>query len=373
LSARCKLFHHEQAIYAAGINMENPLQTRSANAIAGYTTYYAEAIGRNTSDSGGTPFFLPDEEDDTPADENSEDSLAQQYDLEKHLDSDRTTFAEKPSECLIKEQLPAEIIPSMPPSDADSATFPSIYINDARALASRATQPVLPRKIMEKIAAKNADYEQTNFVAQKAITGKSLYQPDNQTVTDDNMKQGTRRAYTTSDMVRLSDNLIVNNSLSTETTTLSADDSAYDRQQNDNRNSRRQSEYANSVENNAGAAAVAAFSTESLNGTTQGKTLKLPRMQEISQAILDEIERMRTDPDSNSVSLSLNLPGGDKLDMRLRWRGSDVRVTFSQDDESFRGEIENGWGSLVLAAGNSGVSLDIPHFETISTETSKVI
>jgi hypothetical protein len=86
-------------------------------------------------------------------------------------------------------------------------------------------------------------------------------------------------------------------------------------------------------------------------------------MHDVSKAVMEQMERMRTDPNGGSAGMQIELADGTMLDMTLRWRGNHVRVRFGAGAEKMRSEIETGWASLTRGAGNSGMNLDIPTFE----------
>jgi hypothetical protein len=94
-----------------------------------------------------------------------------------------------------------------------------------------------------------------------------------------------------------------------------------------------------------------------------GDVLETPRMHEVSKSVMEQMERMRTDPNGGSAGMQLELPDGSVLDMTLRWRGNHVRVRFGAGAAKMRSEIENGWASLTRGAGNAGMNLDIPTFD----------
>jgi hypothetical protein len=352
--------------------MENSLQTRDATAAEGYTTYYTEAIGRNASDSGGAQFFMPDYENDDSGEESSDEDLARQYDLGNHLDSDRTTLAEKTSESADSLTTPATGADfSMSEANDTESYDQPVFINDARALVST-RQPRVQIRNVEKIAARTTAQNNGAFLSTQSQALSGVYDVDHENVESGDDIKGTRNANVSDEMVYMRDNVITDISNYAGNSTGTTDENG-SRSQENRKNIRLAQGYVSSTEVNAGAAAVAAFETFGGNRATTGRNVPQPRIKEISQAILDEIERMRTNPDSNSVDITLDLADGDSLDMRLRWRGSDVRISFGSGSEEMRGEIENGWASLVLSAGNSGVMLDKPHFdadETTSTETS---
>ncbi|MFA5257875.1 MAG: hypothetical protein WC360_06985, partial [Opitutales bacterium] len=91
--------------------------------------------------------------------------------------------------------------------------------------------------------------------------------------------------------------------------------------------------------------------------------LETPRMEQISQTLMEQIERIRQDGRASSVRLSIDLPDGSSLDLHLRWRGKQITARFGSNASDMRAEIENGWASLTRRAGNAGMRLEAPTFE----------
>jgi hypothetical protein len=91
---------------------------------------------------------------------------------------------------------------------------------------------------------------------------------------------------------------------------------------------------------------------------------KLPTgpTQEISETLLAAMERMKREGDA-SATIPVALSDGSTLELRLRWKGGRVTASFGTGAEDFRGEIENGWGSLSRRAGSLGLTLEPPSFD----------
>jgi hypothetical protein len=354
--------------------MENQLLSRNLGASDSYSSYFVEAIGGNASNSGGASFYLPDDkEENSSTDENPEKNLAQQYDLGKHLDGDRTIFSKNPEKISNPVEIEAPTDPFSRADDELTAGTSPFLVGDARALRPQAEMAQRGVSPAEKFSTRSEADDRTLRHAKVSFAERVLYSTDIKQVESFDDARGTSRALLDEVMVCARDNSIFGTLRSSDGATAFSQDA--DTGSRNDRRSSQEHQMRNFVdaEINAGAAAVAAYEASSDNKTVPGKTPTLPRFKEISQAILDEIERMRTNPDRNSVDLTLDLSDGSTLGMKLRWRGGDMSVTFGDDADTMRGEIENGWASLVLNTGNSGVRLDAPRFgadETIFTETS---
>lgn len=99
------------------------------------------------------------------------------------------------------------------------------------------------------------------------------------------------------------------------------------------------------------------------DGAFASDKLETPRMEQISQTLMEQIERIRQNGTASNVRLSIDLPDGSSMDLQLRWRGKQITARFGSGTGDMRAEIENGWARLTLRAGNAGMRLEAPTFE----------
>jgi hypothetical protein len=130
---------------------------------------------------------------------------------------------------------------------------------------------------------------------------------------------------------------------------------------NEQRNPEKQDELHGEV------AAIAPTPSNS-SGTISADPLQTPSMQNVSTAILRQMETMRTSECRNSLRLNVELPEGGSVEISLRWRGSNVTARFGKGSEGLEDEIEDGWASLTRSARNEGLDLEPPHFEKQAAE-----
>ncbi|MBN1403021.1 MAG: hypothetical protein JW942_00960 [Opitutales bacterium] len=90
--------------------------------------------------------------------------------------------------------------------------------------------------------------------------------------------------------------------------------------------------------------------------------LETPRMATVSNAVLEQMEKMRGE-NGKCANLSLDLPDGTTLEIELRWQGKHLTAKFGTGASRMRAEIENGWANLTRRAGVSGMRLEAPEFE----------
>jgi hypothetical protein len=121
----------------------------------------------------------------------------------------------------------------------------------------------------------------------------------------------------------------------------------------------------NDDRNAMNAGALSAMDDTGTSTNPVGDKVETPCMKQVSDAILEQMERMSSEP-GNNIRLTLDMDDGSKLDLRLRWNGSRVKASFDGAKGALRDEIENGWASLSLNVGNSGMQLDPPAFGGIA-------
>jgi hypothetical protein len=335
----------------------------AANAAEGYGAYCASHIGGRSSGTS-TPFVLPDydEEQNSGGGENHpEGNLAEQYDLMRHLGSDRSTSSEASSAARSTNK-PSPGTPTLEtPSDSPA-------LSSSRAIfgATASAHPVTTASATpgaEKNAGTRESPPQNPAGNRTAAADIPFHSLDNKELANTFSLNGTHIAATATEMTRHTETVerIQTSPESGLAGTihvirkgggnLSGQDNPQEKRE------RRQNE--NGIVANAGALSVMDDTTGSSTNAS-GEAVKLPRMQQISDAIMEQMERMASDPGNNSVSLKLDMADGSKLNLRLRWKGNHVTATFGEP--SLREEIENGWASLTLKVGNTGMQLEPPTF-----------
>jgi hypothetical protein len=354
------------------INMSDLLQqSSSASAADSYGAYSASCLGGSSANSS-MPFVLPDDDEEkknsgggyNPPDGN----LAEQYDLSRHLDSDRTTFGDGSRETVIKA--PAKTSAAV----ASSASSLSSS-QDAPALSS--SRAVFASSAGNSLSANRANASSTEKVSEtgyiKSAGNASCADASKDTVSHlFDSKQlayaltanGTAIADTNPEMTRTNNTVRIQTGTGTglvgTISVIRSGDSGnatQDKRDNEKRDARQNEDY---ITSSAGAMSVVDESGTS--ATPTGDAVQMPRMQQISEAILEQMERMSADTANSSVNLKLDMADGSKLGLRLRWKGNRVTASFDSDSTSLRGEISNGWASLALNVGNTGMQLEPPAF-----------
>lgn len=331
-----------------------------------YEAYCAGSLGR-ASASSSMPFVLPDsdEEDRQGGGDPQGENLADQYDLMRHLGRDRSVGGS--GEDSDAGTTSSAVSPAM--DDTTSADTPSL--SSSRAFFSQMTnvrscaQPAT--SAAEKLSTSATPTATNGAKDTTQVPSGYTHLSTGERVAEYTATNGTIAACTASDMPRTSDTTVTpltgsESGLvgSIRVMESGASGSFANRRENEKRDERRNETDTTS---NAGAVAVLDESGTTTSNTPQGDEVKLPRMQQISEAILEEMERMSANTNNSSVSLKLDMADGSKLNLRLRWSGSRVKASFDSDTaRDLRGEIENGWGSLALTVGNSGIQLDPPRF-----------
>lgn len=342
----------------------------AASASEGYGAYCASHIGGRSA-GASTPFVLPnydEEQDSSGGDSHPEGNLAEQYDLMRHLGSDRSTASEGNAGTRVANK-PASSATAAKETPQDAPTLSSSRaIFAASAPSHPGSTPLAPQNAEKSAAARPIPATDPGGTSVDAEDNLSHF-VDNKELANTFTINGTRIASPSTEMTRLSDTVerIQTSSETGLVGTISVirKSGGTGTGQGDTRDKRenRQNEAADTI--NAGALSVMDDTTGSSTNAS-GDAVKLPRMQQISDAIMEQMERMATDPGNNSVSLKLDMADGSKLNLRLRWKGNHVTATFG--DSSLREEIENGWADLSLKVGNAGMQLETPTFgENTST------
>lgn len=361
--------------------MDDQLLQRSAASQAA-SRYGAYCIGRmaaSASTDASAAFTLPDNEDDNGSMSNGSDggneSLASYYDLSHHLDSDRTTFLNS-SERVVGEPetqtfdaLRSEFTEQYMPQDSDSdSTCPALC--NSRALSSALCEESAQKDSDGEILSTGKEPFAKQMHADLASQMNELIHPvDNVDVESIVQQAGTNPASSAFDTMfseqrtpTNAENLhAVLRASMTEVTYADSRESG----DKDAEKDRKETQQARKLDlvSLAGAAAIEDATTSAAGTILTSDDVKLPQMKEISKAVLDQMERMRNDTQRNSVSMSIDLPDGNSIPLRLRWNGNHVRATFGNSSMTTRNEIENGWASLRMRAGNSGMMLEEPGFD----------
>jgi hypothetical protein len=359
--------------------MDDQLLKGSSGLKASYGAYCADSVGRTASGSGDMPFTLPDDDEessDKGGYEPPDGNLAQYYDLGRHLSGDRTTSTA--SGGTVEETKSASLTASAKPLDGAPSASDGFGMqaigNPAQSANGAMTNDALAT---EKVAGYRpttlANRTGTFVTTSHAISYNTVNKHVTLNATDD----GTSSANHSFDMMRSYDNIrqtmaampIMGTGTSAVAEAVMSDSDSGNRRDRDRQNDRDRQEYTTSA-----AGALARGSDAQDRPTVLGTDTKasaLPKMQEISQAIMDQIERSRTDTKKNSMSLTVNLSDGSTLDMRLSWQGNNVKVSFGQDALDMRGDIENGWASLTQDAGNEGLRLEAPRFDSATAQITE--
>jgi len=341
----------------------------SASAAESYGAYCTGCIGGSSANSS-VPFVLPDyeEEKNSGGGYNPPDgSLSDQYDLMRHLDSDRTTCGDAKNAAKARTTAKTSSATS---ADSAASLQEAPSLSSSRALF--ASNPCASQATGASNAATAAKNAETGY-----ITGtQSRPATDSGTNSISHSLDGRQFAYTLSpngttiadtgiDMKRTND-AVERFQTGPETglvgtiSVMRGAKSETGGQDGGSRNKRENPQDESGIVANAGALSV--MDESGTSTSLAGDAVEIPRMQQISNAILEQMERMTADSINNSVNLKLDMADGSKLALTLRWRGNHVKASFDSDSASLRGEIENGWASLSLNVGNSGMQLEPPAF-----------
>ena len=327
--------------------MDNDLLQRTSSSLAkSYSGSYCGARARSL-DSGSSTFLVPvdgDEGRDT-----SDGALARYYDLARHLSED----FEAGSSAGKAETKPAAATPSATPAaQAQAQTIAS-----SRVLQSAATALPSPESAGEIVSARASDAAATAASSRAIAKTTSAHPIIVHKLTTNSPLSGTAPASLSGDMMRPDNNsrlVPLTGGASglvgkIRFTGFSGAQDGSSRQDDPRREERTST---------SGAQAVVQTEGAPISGA--GERVPAESMQNVSKALLDEMEKMRQDG-ATSATLSLDMPDGSKLDLKLRWKGSHVKASFSGGG-TCRSDIENGWANLTLRAGNYGMTLEPPSF-----------
>jgi hypothetical protein len=308
---------------------------------------------RGGSSDGSAPFLVP-----VGGEKNgSQDgALARYYDLARHLSEDYQAGGNAVKKDAAPKNATAKETPAVatrPPAAEGPASAPSTLFHSSRQLFSTiakagAENVAATGPVPTPIGRENAAFP-AGIVLHDAACKRVMEMPKS---------IGTIHALNGHDMTAKNDNAPIR-ILSTTSGlvgsirfTGGAGNSSSGNKDSDPRRDERTS--------TAGAMSVA-FGDQPATVAGPGKLPAGP-MQEISETLLAAMEHMKREGDA-SATLPVTLSDGSTLELRLRWKGGRVTASFGSGAEDFRGEIENGWGSLSRRAGSLGMTLEPPVFD----------
>jgi hypothetical protein len=352
--------------------MDDQLLQRSSasSAKASYGEYCTSSIASSLA-GANTPFVLPEdyENDDgndgyTPPD----GSLADYYDLSKHLDGDRTTLTDNEEDSTANSVDDCDT--TSPSALASSGNVETPVLSSSRAYFAPSQVAKAASTIsVENLSDDTSTLNNSTGYESEADLSSLWHSIADKHLSNESSTDGTAFATLETDMMRRYDNSLIKPATETSaaglvSTISTSEKSSSHNSNNNDGNSRSRDPRDNASDLSALAGAMAVQNDDaSTPFSTGGDDVKMPKMQEISKAILDEMERMKNDPQKNSVSISLNMADGTSVDLRLRWRGNHVKASFGQNASAMQSELENGWGSLSLRAGSMGMNLEAPTFD----------
>jgi len=333
--------------------MDDDLIQRSSSASRNFSSYHCGSVSRGLN-AGTTTFLVPEDGDDGR--DAGDGALARYYDLARHLSEDfeagSGTGAEKGRNGKVSADSP-DSVTAQTASTTDGITSSRLITG------LPATLPATAANAVENVAAATLPKAANRTVPTATASGNKLHAAATKELATISIFSGTAPANITADMPRQNDST---RSIPSSSGTgglvgrIRFTGCSNGQESSSGREDPRRDERTST----AGALAIA--SADVAPGSASGQMRQTPSMQNVSQAILDEMERMRQDG-ASSVSLSIGMPDGSKLDIRLRWRGSHLKASFGGDAEACRSDIENGWANLSLRAGNHGMTLEPPSFE----------
>jgi hypothetical protein len=344
-------------------------QAGSAGAAAeGYGAYGASSFGASAAASS-MPFVLPTEErnEDSGGGQHSGDDLAKQYDLSRHLDGDRTTFSDTASGGAITGKAVTASAGGKT-SDTTGAAADTPVLSSSRALgaATASTARAPNATATENLAERGYISSARTLGTQGGGASKNLHSIGAKQLAYPLTTNGTIVADTERDMVSAKD--IVENLRTGPATGLVGAIRVVrdaDNQTGGESAGKKREDRQNDDRNAMNAGALSATDDTGTSAAPVGDKVETPCMKQVSDAVLEQMERMSTEP-GNNIRLTLDMDDGSKLDLRLRWNGSRVKASFDGAKGAVRDEIENGWASLSLNVGNSGMQLEPPSFGGIA-------
>ena len=352
--------------------MDDQLLQRSSamSAKASYGEYCTSSIAGSLA-SANTPFVLPEDYENNDGNDEytpPDGSLADYYDLSKHLDGDRTTLTDSEEDKTSNSVKDCATTSSTELTSSNNAETP--VLSSSRAyFAPSPTARTSSSFSVENLSAETSTSKDITTYENDADLSSLWHSIADKHLSNDSALDGTAFATLETDMMRRYDNSLIKPASEASAAGLVSTISTSDKSSGHNSNGNYGNDRSKDPRDNASdlaslAGAMAVQNDEaSTAASTGGEDVKMLQMQEISKAILDEMERMKNDPQKNSVSISLSMADGTMVDLRLRWRGNHVKATFGQSASAMQSELENGWGSLSLRAGNMGMNLEAPTFD----------
>jgi len=310
--------------------------------------------GSRGASQDGAPFLVPVGGERSGS---QDGALARYYDLARHLSEDyqaggAVRKADTPKNAPAKQMPAAATCPSAAESPAPS---PSTLFHSSRQLFS-----LIEGAGAENVSAQRLVPAPSGRENAGPLAGMALHDAASQKVTGTTTRFGTIHALNADDMTAKNENTPIR-ILSTTSGLVGSirftggsgtGNSPSGHGDSDPRRDERTSTAgAMSVATGEGSAAI----------VSPGKLPTGP-MQEISETLLAAMENMKREGDASATN-PVALSDGSTLELRLRWKGGRVTASFGAGAEGFRGEIENGWGSLSRRAGNLGMTLEPPVFD----------
>jgi hypothetical protein len=286
-------------------------------------------------------------------------ALAHYYDLARHLSEDYQAGGNALKKDSGAKNAPAKATPavsSCPPAAESPAPAPSPLFHSSRQLFSQ-----IAKTGAENVSAKGLVPAPSGRENAGLPAGIVLHDAESPKVTGTLPRIGTIHALNVGDMTAKNENAPIRILSTTSGLSGSIRFTGGASSGNSSSNNRGDSDPRRDERTSTAGAMSVASGEGSSTVVTPGKLPAGP-MQDISETLLAAMENMKREGDA-SATIPVALSDGSTLELRLRWKGGRLTASFGAGAEGFRGEIENGWGSLSRRAGNLGMTLEPPVFD----------